>query len=132
MSKDNVIRPNQFQGPSDDGGGGGGTVEWQGLMKDYVDSRDDAIESRLVAKLDKLATKGTIWAALAAALGIIFAALAIAGDRFDSGLSVSPVMSQMQASQAATDREQNAKLQRVDDKLDILIKRSDQTQKPKS
>lgn len=93
-------------------------------MKDYVDARDDAIESRLESKLDKLATKGTIWAAMATAVGIMFAAWAIASSAFSGGLSVSPAIAQLQNAQAATDREQNAKLQLLDDKLDVIIRQT--------
>jgi len=105
-------------------GGGGGTsggMEPAVPLKEYVDARDDAVESRLDGKLDKLATKGTIWAAMATALGLIFAAWALAGDRFDAGMSVSPAIGQMQVQQAATDQRQDAKLTRMDRKLDVLI-----------
>lgn len=93
-------------------------------MRDYVDARDDAIESRLDKKFDKLSTKGTIWAAVATILGILLAAWALAGDRFDAGMSISPAIAQIQNSQAAVDREQNAKLDMLDSKLDILLERT--------
>jgi hypothetical protein len=120
VADENVIRPTQFQGPSSGAPSDGSDIS----IKDYVDSRDDAVESRLTQKLDKLSTKGTIWAAMATAVGIVFAAWAIAGDRFDAGMSISPVVTQMQNSQAAVDREQNAKLDLLDDKLDILLERT--------
>jgi hypothetical protein len=106
------------------GSGGGGTMDPQIQMKDYIDARDDAVESRLSQKLDRLSTKGTIWAAMATALGVVFGAMAIAGDRFDAGMSVSPTIVQMQNAQAAVDRDQNAKLDMVDAKIDILLERT--------
>ena len=127
--KDNVIRPDGFQGPSSgDGEGGDTTVE---LMKAYIDSRDDAVESRLSAKLDKLPTKGTVWAAVAAIVGSIFTALAITlgiisfgGDRFDAGLSVYPVIQAAQQNQTQIDARQDAQMNVMDQKLDIIIRQT--------
>jgi hypothetical protein len=93
-------------------------------MRDYVDARDDAVESRLNARLDKLATKGTIWAATGTALGLVLAAWAIAGGAFSSGLSVSPSIARLQNSQAAVDLEQNTKLESLDNKLDVIIRQT--------
>src|SRR4051812_7099628 len=121
---DNVVGAGRFQGPQPTGGGGGGPDLRQLLMKNYVDARDDAIEARLTQKLDKLATKGTIWAALATAVGILFAAWALAGDRFDAGMSISPAISQLQNVQTGVDATQNAKLDMLDRKLDILLERT--------
>jgi len=121
----NIVGAGRFQGPPPAGGGDdGGPEAGQVLMKDYVDARDDALESRLTQKFDKLATKGTIWTAVATALGIMFAAWAIAGDRFNAGMSISPAISQLQNSQAGVDATQNAKLDMLDRKLDILLERT--------
>lgn len=109
--------------------GGGPTVE--SLMKDYIDARDDAVESRLSAKLDKLPTKGTVWGAVAAIIGAIFTALAITlgviafgGDRFDAGMSISPAMAAAQQNQAAIDQRQDAQMNVMDQKLDIIIRQT--------
>lgn len=100
-------------------------------MKDYIDARDDAIESRLAAKLDSLPSKHTIWGAVAVIVGGIFTALSIfmgmmafGSDRFNGGLSVSPAIAHVQAEQQKTDKAQDAKLEVMDSKLDILIKQT--------
>ena len=93
-------------------------------MKDYIDARDDAIESRLGAKLEKVPTKGTVWGAAGTVFGLMLAVLAFASDRFNGGLSASPMVAQMQAEQRKTDQAQDAKLEMMDRKLDILIERS--------
>lgn len=113
------------------GGGDGGNMEPQVSMKDYVDARDDAMESRLAAKLDGLPSRRTIWGAVSVILGGIFTALTIllgtmafGSDRFNGGLSVSPVLAEVQERQQKTDQAQDAKLELIDRKLDILIQKS--------
>jgi len=108
-------------------GGGGGTsgpMDPSVSIKDYVDARDEAIETRLFAKLDSVPTKGTVWAAMGTAVGILLAVAAFAGDRFDGGLGMSSVMSQLEEKQQVTDKAQDAKLELMDQKLDILIKQT--------
>lgn len=128
---DNVLRPARFQGPSLPGGGDGTTVNSDALMKDYVDARDDAVESRLSAKLDKLPTKGTVWGAVAAIVGSIFTALAITlgvisfgGDRFDAGMGISPAIQAAQQNQTQIDARQDAQMNVMDQKLDIIIRQT--------
>jgi hypothetical protein len=103
----------------------------QAMIKDYVDARDDAVESRLSAKLDRLPGRGTIWGAVAAIVGSIFTALAITigliafgGDRFDAGMSVSPAIQAAQQNQSEVDRRQDAQLSVMDDKLDLIIQQT--------
>jgi hypothetical protein len=105
-------------------GDGGSTSDDMIPLKDYVDSRDDAVESRLTQKLDKLSTKGTVWAALATGVGIMLAVWAIGGDRFDSGLSISPAFQEAAMKQGAVDNQQDANIAKVNAKLDILIDRT--------
>jgi hypothetical protein len=100
-------------------------------MKDYVDARDDAVESRLSAKLDKLPTKGTVWGAVAAIVGSIFTALAITlgvisfgGDRFDAGMGISPAIQAAQQNQTQIDARQDAQMNVMDQKLDIIIRQT--------
>lgn len=132
---DNVIRPQGFQEPRRFGSGGeGGGAPPSGsrlTMRDYVDARDDAVESRLAAKLDRLPTKGTIWGAVAAIVGSVFTALAIAiglisfgGDRFDAGMGFSPAIQSMQHNQSKVDARQDAELSVMDDKLDVIIRQT--------
>jgi len=106
------------------GGGGNGPVEPSITIKDYVDARDEAVETRLNSRFDNLPTKGTIWTAVATAAGILAALMAYGGDRFDGGVSVSPTISKLQVEQAARDKEQDAKLDLMNQKLDVLIKQT--------
>lgn len=109
-------------------GGGGGPMEPMIPVKEYIDARDDAVESRLDQKLGTLATasqmRNNIWGAAAAIIGIALAALALAGDRFDGGMSVSPIISKVQENQSKIDKNQDAKLELMDQKLDLLIKQT--------
>jgi len=93
-------------------------------VKDYIDARDDAIESRLVQKLDTLPTKGTIWGAAGTIVALLLAVAAFAGDRFDGGMSASSLLAEQAEQQAATDQAQDAQLQVMNQKLDILIKQT--------
>ncbi len=100
-------------------------------LKDYIDARDDAVEARLSATLANLSTKQTVWNATAVIVtglltiaGLFLAALAIGSDRFNGGLSVSPIIAQVQSEQRQTDQDQDAKLNAIDQKLDVLIERS--------
>lgn len=102
-------------------GGGGGISSGMVAIKDYVDARDDAVESRLTQNLDKLATKGTIWAAVATGVGIALAAMAFGGDRFDAGMEVSPQMEAMNASFTKVDDQQDNQINAIDAKLDLII-----------
>lgn len=120
------------------GGGDGGNMEPQVSIKDYVDARDDAMESRLAAKLDGLPSRTTIWGAVSVIVGGIFTALAVVlstmafgSDRFNGGLSVSPILSQAQEAQRKTDEAQDAKLDLIDRKIDILIQKSSTSDKPR-
>jgi hypothetical protein len=128
------------------GGNGGGGVETMVPIKDYIDARDDSVESRLGAKLDKaiaaidavaatVPTKEeaaatqrslsrTIWSGAATVLGIGLAFLAFGGDRFDAGMSAAPMIAQVQSKQEITDKNQDAKLALMDDKLDLLLKQT--------
>lgn len=105
-------------------GNGGSGMEPTVPMKDYVDSRDDAVEARIAAKLDKLPTKATVWGAVASGVGTLLALLAFAGDRFDGGVALSPSISKMKDEQQERDRQQDAKLVGIDKKLDVLIEQS--------
>lgn len=100
-------------------------------IKEYVDARNDAIESRLSTKLDRLPSTATVWGAVAAIVGSIFTALTIvlaslsfAGDRFDGGMSVSPTIENIRADQAKTDKNQDTKLELMNDKLDVIIQQT--------
>jgi hypothetical protein len=95
-------------------------------VKDYIDARDDAIESRLSSQLEKLPSKGTVWGAVATGVGLMLAFLAFGGDRFDGGMSASPMLNEQAAQQAKVDESQDAKLELMDQKLDVLIKQTAQ------
>lgn len=113
-------------------GGGGGTsgpMDPSVSIKDYVDARDEAIETRLFAKLDTIPTKSTIWGAVGVIIGTMLAVLAFAGDRFDGGISAGGIVSQVKDEQAAKDKAQDAKLELIDQKLDVLIRQTATDQK---
>lgn len=93
-------------------------------IKDYVDARDEAVETRLMTKLDRLPTKGTVWGAVATAVGVVLGILALAGDRFDGGMSISPLVAEIKMAQGERDDTQDAKLKEMDSKLDVLIERT--------
>ena len=106
------------------GGGGNGPMDTSVTIKDYIDSRDDAVESRLSAKLDKIPTKGTVWGAMATAVGILVAIAAFGADRFDGGVGASSLVREQQAVQKKADEAQDAKIELMNQKLDILIKQT--------
>lgn len=103
------------------GGGGGGTSDDMVPIKEYVDARDDAIESRLGAKLDKLPSSDTvrnnIWGAALTVLGILLAVLAFGGDRFDAGIG----QADSRQTQLERDSDQDNSMAEINEKLDILI-----------
>jgi len=98
-------------------GGGGGTSDGMVSLKDYVDKADEAVETRLNAKLDKLSTKEstsrTVWGASATVLGILLAVAAFAGDRFDSGFGVRSAFDSVLADQRKRDETQDRKLDEI-------------------
>ena len=106
------------------GGSGGGPMDPSVTMKEYVDVKTEALESRLSSRLDSLSTKSTVWAALATGVGICLTVLAIAGDRFDGGISATSLLEKQRQEQAETDRSQDAKLESMNKKLDVLINRT--------
>ncbi|MEJ6008661.1 hypothetical protein [Novosphingobium aquae] len=106
------------------GGRGGAPMDPMVPLKDYVDARDEAVETRVNGRLDKLPTKGTVWGAVATGIGLLLAALAFGGDRFDGGVGASGLLRGQAEKQAETDASQDAKLLVMDQKLDILIKQT--------
>ncbi len=113
------------------GSGGGKRMDPSVSMKEYVDARDDAVESRLSGLLSQKPSTATFWGGVAAiiaamftAVAIVLATLAFGSDRFNGGLSVSPLVAQTQANQSATDKEQDTKIQLMNDKLDVIIKQT--------
>ena len=101
------------------GGGGGGT---SGGM-DSVDAKIAAAEARTDTKfaelrgdLAKFATKGTVWGAMATALGIILAVAALSTNRFDAGMTVRSTTQSIVDDQKRRDQDQ-------DHKLDEILKR---------
>lgn len=106
------------------GGRGGAPMDPTVSLKDYVDARDEAVETRVNGRLEKLPTKGTVWGAVATGIGLLLAALAFGGDRFDGGVGASGLLRDQATNQAKTDASQDAKLLVMDQKLDILIKQT--------
>ena len=124
------------------GGKGGGGVDSMIPIKEYVDARDDAVESRLSAKLDvvlselsklpktteleasRQSTVRNIWGGVLTLAGVSLAVLAFGGDRFEGGMAVSPIIAQVTKDQQKIDQTQDAKLGLIDSKLDVLIKQT--------
>lgn len=89
----------QSAGGGGDGGGGfaGATLPFS--LKDYFDAREQAMEFRFSERLDGLPTRETVWnvsimvlGGMVTALTVFMGVLAFGGDRFDSGLNLSPAM----------------------------------------
>ena len=118
--------------PEFGGGKGGPPVEPSfDIMKAYVDSRNEAVESRLTQELAKHPTNTAFWggivaviAAVFTVLGILLAVIAFGGDRFDGGMSASTMMSANQKAQSETDTKQDTKLRQMDDKLDVILRQT--------
>lgn len=99
------------------GGGGGGTLPPVVPIKEYVDKADEAVESRLNAKLDKLPTmdalRANIWGAALTILGVLLAIAAFAADRFDGGMSAGGLMDRYTSAQRERDAAQDKKLDEI-------------------
>jgi hypothetical protein len=108
--------------------GGGGPTGMEPNWKDYIDAKDEALETRVRSELSTLATakdvRNNTWGAVAALLGIILATLAFGSDRFDGGISASPLLQQQALIQDKRDKEQDGRLELMDQKLDVLIKQT--------
>ena len=96
---------------------------------DVVDAKIAASEARTDTKfaelrgdLARFATKGTVWGAMGTALGIVLAVAALAGNRFDAGMSV-------RASAEDLMREQRARDAGQDRKLDEILRRLPEKQR---
>jgi len=113
------------------GGSGGGPMEPKVPLKDYVDAQDSAVESRISERLGGLAKaddiksiRQNIWSAAGTVVAILLTMLAIAGDRFDGGVGASSLLREQAAVQESKDKAQDAQLELVNQKLDILIKQT--------
>ena len=122
---DNVIRPSQFQQPSGpevplkdgDGSGTSGGMDTVDAKIAAAEARTDTKFAELRGDLKDFATKTTVWQAvgtiIVSVLGVLLAVLAFGGDRFDGGLSVGGIISQVQGEQKARDQAQDAKLDEI-------------------
>lgn len=110
-------------GDGSSSGGGNGPSAGSLDIKDYVDIKTDALESKLFDKLDLLPSTGTLWGAVATGTAIILGVLAFAGDRFDAGISTA----EQRFEQLQRDHRQDAAAKQIDEKLDILIEQSSKT-----
>ena len=143
MSEDDdntVVRGNfstvpPFTGSISGGGsGGGGGDDGSGSMdNELIDAKLDVVKSEtreMVTKLEaditrlefKMPTKTTIWAAVGTALGVGLAILAISGDRFDGGLSASPLLERYRQETISRFDEIDTKIVEVSDRTDTKLK----------
>lgn len=101
------------------GRGAGGDFNDSGMStKDYVDLKVGSVETKILARIDTLASKSTIWGAVATGTAIILAVLAFAGDRFDAGISSGDQRFQQQV----RDDKQDQRMRSVDDKLEAILR----------
>lgn len=116
------------------GGGGGSGME----IKDYIDAQDektraqnDARFAEVIARLETISTTmmKQVWGAtlsgVAATVGIILAALAISGDRFDGGIAASSLLAPLRDEQTKRDAVQDAKVDAILQKIDGLASKVD-------
>ena len=101
-------------------GGGGGTLP----PVDVIDAKISASEARTDTKfaelrgdLAKFATKGTVWGAVATALGIVLAVAALAGNRFDAGMTTRGAVDGVVVEQHRRDDAQDSKLDQILERL---------------
>ena len=103
------------------------------IIRDKINAQgyvinDDAVESRLAAMVGKLPNQNTlivnVWGGVVAIIATVLAVLAFGADRFDGGVGASALVRDSQAIQATTDKEQDTKLQLMDDKLDLILKQT--------
>jgi hypothetical protein len=132
MQRDRARHDNEPDDPALKGGGGGGTSDDMALLKDYVDARDEAVETRLNSKLDTLAThkdvRNNVWGAVAAALALGIGLIAFGGDRFDAGVG----MADYRQAQLQRDASQDRQMIAVDRKLDLILAAQQTGKKPSS
>lgn len=85
-----------------------------------LETKMDALTSLIQTKPDKL----TIWGSSLAVAGIVIAAIAFGGDRFDAGVGFSDHLTKQQqvdAAQSGRIDQQDAKLAEIDNKLDRVL-----------
>lgn len=114
-------------GGDNDGSGGSFVSPPPLLIKDYFDAREQAIELRFCGHLDGVPSRETAWNISIVALGgiitlltLFMGVIAFGGDRFDSSLSLSSAMPQLQLEQQDIDAAQNTRLDHIDGRLDRI------------
>jgi len=118
------------------GGSGGNGME----IKDYIDAQDDKTRAQndarfaeVIARLETISAtmigQRQFWAAaftgIVATAGIILAALAISGDRFDGGLAANGLLAPLRDEQTKRDAVQDAKVDAILQKIDSLASKVD-------
>jgi hypothetical protein len=112
-------------------GGGGTTVDLE--TKRYVDKSMDAVKaqndaafSKVLARLDSMhpatwqQNLGVVAAGVVALLGIIFAVLAFASDRFDSGVAAMGAIEEAIDAQREINASQDARLEKILGSLEAI------------
>jgi hypothetical protein len=121
-----------------DGDGGGSvdaeTQRYVDIKVDAMKAQNDARFSEVLSKLDAVNVKidhaprpltmpqflGGAAGALGVTLGVVFAILAYASDRFDGGIAASAVVGELMESQTLKDQQQDAKLDQILGALSVL------------
>lgn len=87
--------------------------------------------AKLRADLRHLPTTGALIATVAsgvvAVIGVLLAVMAFGGDRFDGGLAASGIVTRVQEEQRIVDARQDAQLQEMNGKLDVILDRLPKT-----
>lgn len=101
-------------------GGGDGTSDGMETVDAKIaaaEARTDTKFAELRSDLKDFATKSTVWGAMGTAVALILAAIAFGGDRFDAGMG----MADVKQAQVERDARQDASVDAINKKLDVLI-----------
>ncbi|MBQ08112.1 MAG: hypothetical protein CMN11_16505 [Roseobacter sp.] len=99
-------------------------TQYVDLRLDTVSARMDGVQSELRAALDSKPGVMSFWGGIATAVisivGILLGALSIGGDRFEGGMSISPIIEGVRTEQSRRDELQDAKLDAILNQLGQL------------
>lgn len=122
------------QKPDDGGKRSGGPMDSE--TKTYIDAKTEATRAQndarfadvradiatLISKVDAAPTKQTLWSAVGVTVGVLLAAFAIAGDRFDGGVGLASLSVQQAEDAKRISAGNSERMDEIDQKLDVLIR----------
>lgn len=132
----------QSQKANTGGKRGGGTMDSE--TKTYIDAKTETTKAlndarfadlradiaTLIAKMDAAPTQWTTWSAVGVTVGILLAAFAIAGDRFDGGVGLASLSVQQAEDAKRISTGNSERMDEIDQKLDVLIRLIGEQKKP--